>query len=56
VQEGIRWFDLVRTGRLVNSVKTVKAKSAVSDKDNLFPIPQAEINVNAKLTQNPGWN
>ncbi len=56
VQEGQRWFDLARTGLLVNSIKTVKAKSAVSDKDNLFPIPQAEINVNSKLTQNPGWN
>jgi hypothetical protein len=55
VQEGQRWFDLVRTGRLVAAVKTVKAKSAVSDKDNLFPIPQAEIDVNPKVTQNPGW-
>ena len=56
VQEGQRWFDLVRTGHLVDAVKKVAAKSAVSDKDNLFPIPQAEINVNSKLTQNPGWN
>lgn len=57
VQEGQRWFDLVRTGRLVESVKKVPAKAAViSDKDNLFPIPQAEINVNPSLTQNPGWN
>jgi len=56
VQEGQRWFDLVRTSRLVDAVKKVAAKSAVSDKDNLFPIPQAEINVNPKITQNPGWN
>ncbi|MGN6639318.1 MAG: RagB/SusD family nutrient uptake outer membrane protein, partial [Mucilaginibacter sp.] len=57
VQEGQRWFDLVRTGRLVESVKKVPAKAAaISDKDNLFPIPQAEINVNPSLTQNPGWN
>jgi hypothetical protein len=55
VQEGHRWFDLVRTGRLVASVKTVKAKLAVSDRNNLFPIPQAEIDVNPKVTQNSGW-
>lgn len=55
VQEGQRWFDLVRTGRLVASVKKIKAKSAVSNRNNLFPIPQAEIDVNPKVTQNPGW-
>ncbi len=55
VQEGQRWFDLVRTGRLVAAVKKIKAKSAVSEKNNLFPIPQAEIDVNPKVTQNPGW-
>jgi hypothetical protein len=55
VQEGLRWFDLVRTGRLVTAVNKVAAKSAVSQKDVLFPIPQAEINVNAKVTQNTGW-
>jgi hypothetical protein len=55
VQEGHRWFDLVRTGQLVTAVKKVAAKSAVSDKNNLFPIPQAEINVNAAITQNTGW-
>ncbi|HTD99677.1 MAG TPA: RagB/SusD family nutrient uptake outer membrane protein [Mucilaginibacter sp.] len=55
VQEGHRWFDLVRTGRLVEAVKKVAAKSAVSDRNNLFPIPQAEIDVNPKVTQNPGW-
>lgn len=55
VQEGHRWFDLVRTGNLVAAVKNVKGKSAVSDKDNLFPIPQAEINVNPNLSQNTGW-
>ncbi|HEY0299567.1 MAG TPA: RagB/SusD family nutrient uptake outer membrane protein [Arachidicoccus sp.] len=56
VQEGQRWFDLVRTGRLVSAVKPITGKSAVTTKDTLFPIPQAEINVNSKITQNPGWN
>ncbi len=55
VQEGQRWFDLVRQGLLVESVKKIAAKSAISEKNNLFPIPQAEINVNPKITQNPGW-
>src|ERR1700743_1184624 len=41
VQEGQRWFDLARTGNLVQALKTVAAKApAASDKDILFPIPQ----------------
>jgi len=55
VEEGQRWFDLARTGRVVSAISTVAAKSAVSTKNNLFPIPQAEINVNPAVTQNPGW-
>jgi hypothetical protein len=57
VQEGQRWFDLVRWGRLVTEVKKVAAKAAVSERNNLYPIPQSEININPEgLTQNPGYN
>ncbi|MFN7119616.1 MAG: RagB/SusD family nutrient uptake outer membrane protein [Saprospiraceae bacterium] len=52
--EGQRWFDLVRTGRLVNVLKT-KGKTNVAEKHNLFPIPQREIDLNPKLQQNPGY-
>jgi starch-binding outer membrane protein, SusD/RagB family len=55
VQEGQRWFDLARTGRIVSAISKIPAKKAVSDRNALFPIPQAEINVNPNVTQNPGW-
>jgi len=55
VQEGQRWFDLAREGTLVASISKVAAKSAVSAKNNLFPIPSAEIAVNPAVTQNTGW-
>ncbi|MGZ3873498.1 MAG: RagB/SusD family nutrient uptake outer membrane protein [Mucilaginibacter sp.] len=58
IQEGHRWFDLVRQGGtvLVDALHKVKAKSAASAKNNLYPIPQVEIQLNPQLTQNPGYN
>lgn len=57
VQEGQRWFDLVRQGghTLVDALHKIAAKSAASDKDTLFPIPLQEIQLNPLLSQNPGW-
>ncbi|PUZ26476.1 RagB/SusD family nutrient uptake outer membrane protein [Chitinophaga parva] len=57
IQEGQRWFDLVRQGghTLVDALHKIAAKSAASDKDTLFPIPLQEIQLNPLLTQNPGW-
>lgn len=56
VQEGQRWFDLVRWGTLVTEVKKVTAKNSVSERNNLYPIPQSERNINPDgLTQNPGY-
>jgi hypothetical protein len=56
VQEGNRWFDLVRKGTLVEELKKIPAKAPnVSLKNYLYPIPQVEIDLNSKLTQNPGW-
>lgn len=52
--EGQRWFDLVRTGRLV-SVTKAKGKTNVQETHTLFPIPQREIDLNPNLTQNPGY-
>jgi len=57
VQEGNRWFDLVRTGTLVEALQQIPAKAPnVSEKNYLYPIPQVEIDLNPLLTQNPGWN
>jgi hypothetical protein len=56
VQEGQRWFDLVRWGTLVTEVKKVTAKNSVSEKNNLYPIPQSERNIDpVGLPQNPGY-
>jgi hypothetical protein len=57
VQEGQRWFDLVRQGgnTLVNALHTIPAKSAASSKNTLFPIPLVEIQTDPLLTQNPGY-
>lgn len=58
IQEGHRWFDLVRQGGtvLVDALHKISAKSAASSKNTLFPIPLIEIQQNAKLKQNPGYN
>ena len=58
IQEGNRWFDLVRQGgtTLVDALHKLSAKSAASSKNTLFPIPLVEIQLDPKLTQNPGYN
>ncbi|HEX8017741.1 MAG TPA: RagB/SusD family nutrient uptake outer membrane protein, partial [Flavobacterium sp.] len=56
VQEGQRWFDLVRWGTLVTEIKKVTAKNSVSERNNLYPIPQSERNIDPTgLPQNPGY-
>ena len=57
IQEGQRWFDLVRQGGdvLVSSLKVFSAKQAASLKDTLYPLPLTEIQLDPLLTQNPGW-
>jgi hypothetical protein len=55
VNEGQRWFDLARTGNLIEYVKRAKGDKADPAEFNyLFPIPQREIDLNDKLLQNPG--
>jgi len=53
--EGHRWFDLVRTNRLVETIKEIHPGYPVSEKHKLFPLPKDELLLNDKLTQNPGW-
>jgi starch-binding outer membrane protein, SusD/RagB family len=57
IQEGQRWFDLVRQGGtvLVDALQKFPAKQAASAKDTLFPIPFTEIQLDPLLSQNPGW-
>ncbi|MCE6991095.1 RagB/SusD family nutrient uptake outer membrane protein [Dyadobacter sp. CY323] len=64
--EGHRWPDLIRWGKEVSTMQAFKAKytaidpllanmNVTADK-KLLPIPLREINLNPKLTQNPGYN
>lgn len=52
--EGHRWFDLVRTGKLISTM-LAKGKTNIKDYHVLYPIPQRERDVNPKLSQNPGY-
>ncbi|MBX6330313.1 MAG: RagB/SusD family nutrient uptake outer membrane protein [Gemmatimonadaceae bacterium] len=64
VFEGQRWFDLSRWGLLDAAIraKTAELQTLAPGEttvhgvpSNLMPIPQSEIDINPKLTQNPGW-
>lgn len=52
--EGHRFWDLVRTG---NAAAVLGPLGFVAGKNELFPIPQSEIDISqGSLTQNPNWN
>lgn len=51
---GSRWFDLKRTKTATDILRN--RKPSWKDTDTLYPIPDAEINLNPNLTQNPGYN
>ena len=53
VNEGQRWFDLVRTGNLEEYVKRAKGEKADPKQHHyVFPIPQREMDLNPELVQN----
>jgi len=57
--EGLRWFDLVTLGiadEQINGIDDGLGRAFVPNQQELFPIPQSEINLNPNLTQNPGYN
>ena len=58
--EGHRWFDLVRTGRalpiLQAKATAIGIKTALTENNLIFPIPQSQIDINpTKIKQNPGY-
>ena len=56
VNEGHRWFDLVRTGNLVEYVNRAKGEKANPESHNyVFPIPQRELDINPELGQNDNY-
>jgi hypothetical protein len=50
--EGHRWFDLIRTGKAIETLDKVTSPNQL-----LFPIPISEINANTNpgMYQNPGY-
>lgn len=56
VSEGQRWYDLVRTGKLIEYVKRAKGdKANPAPVHYIFPIPQRELDFNKNLRQNEGY-
>ena len=58
--EQIRWFDLKRTGKLVERVKKYNPDGAawIQDFHTVRPIPQAQLDAvtnKDEFTQNPGY-
>jgi hypothetical protein len=60
--EGWRWYDLVRTGKLIERVKLYNLKAApnIAEKHLLRPLPQDQINLlsdpaQKSSYQNPGY-
>ena len=59
--EGHRWFDLKRTGRAIEVMNNAtgvggdKLGYMLNDNRLVWPIPQAELDKNTELTQNPGY-
>jgi hypothetical protein len=54
--EGHSWFDYVRKGMLVDRMLAAGVDAArISQKNNLYPIPQQEVENNPNLGQNTGW-
>jgi hypothetical protein len=49
-----RWFDLVRTHRMVEALHA-QGKPNATEKYYLYPIPQREMDLNPSLEQNPLW-
>ena len=51
---GHRWFDLKRTGKADNVLKALKP-TTWSPRGLLWPIPQAQLELNPNLVQNPDY-
>jgi hypothetical protein len=59
--EGVRWYDLKRTGRAIEVINNARGVDGVNLGYSialyqlLWPLPQAELDKNSQLTQNPGY-
>jgi len=55
--EGWRWADLLRWGELGPElqVRDIEFKNFIKGKNEYYPIPQSDIDLNPNLTQNPNF-
>lgn len=53
-EEGYRWYDIRRTGELINP--NVTGVTSFDASKFVFPIPADEINAGFGVVQNPEWN
>lgn len=51
--EAKRWFDLKRTGRLLEAMQ--EQGKNIQEKNRLFPIPSIDLELNEDWEQNPGY-
>jgi hypothetical protein len=51
---GNRWLDLIRTGTASTVLNA--EKGGFQSYMTLYPVPNAQLQVNTLLTQNPGYN
>ncbi|WP_455621079.1 RagB/SusD family nutrient uptake outer membrane protein [Parabacteroides sp.] len=62
INEGHRWFDLVRTGKGVEVMNAYFAATPgyggikISEQNYVQPIPQVQIDTDSAIKQNPGYN
>jgi hypothetical protein len=52
---GHRWLDLLRTGQATTVLGVMKPATWNATRSVLFPIPDAQRQLNSALTQNPGY-
>ncbi len=60
--EGERWFDLVRSGKVMDVMNSLNSRDPgrlpmdpINENSILLPLPQSQIDINPKLVQNPGY-
>ncbi len=59
--EGLRWLDLITLGIAESTINNIVeersdiVRAFTAGRNELLPIPQAELDLNSSLTQNPGY-
>lgn len=58
VMECHRWFDLVRTGRFIETMQNHNENGGTQVREHMvkMPIPQRDLDINTELVQNDGYS